>query len=103
MPSQTCFLETKPPGFAARVVHGLRFHLKLASEGCNSMGVAAGFPPLAEYAFDGFGQHRGGSLLALGPRAAFYPRRVTWLASQIPPHGVPAYDGSVGGDSQAAS
>jgi hypothetical protein len=67
MPLQTCFLETRPPGFAARVVHGLRFHLELASEGCNSMGVAAGFPPLAEYAFDGFGQHRGARVLAIGP------------------------------------
>jgi hypothetical protein len=83
-------LETKPPGFAARILRDLAFTLSVTvSESPNGeihAGINAGaghghgvgqllvgFPPYAHYAFGG---GRGARVLALGPTPVYYTRHV---------------------------
>ena len=86
-------LETRAPGFATSLLRPVRLRLEVkvldrsdraglsggvaggVTEGCNFATSAPGFPPIAEYQHDPSGRE-GSTLLAGGPRPAFYRRRV---------------------------
>jgi hypothetical protein len=86
-------LETRSSGFAVSLLRPVHLRLEVhvldrsnrvglsgsvvggVTEGCNVVGGAPGFPPIAEYLHDPSGRG-GATLLADGPRPAFYRRRV---------------------------
>ena len=81
---------SKPPGFAARLLTGLRLTLFVhvttdpnvlyggsfggGGEHMGAGGHAAGFPPLADYRFSF--DRPGATVLSLGPRRVYYERRL---------------------------
>ena len=83
-------LMTKPPGFARRLLTGLRMRLVIdvddqqgrgfggsvggVSDGANVAHLAPGFPPLADYQFAP--AMPGATILTLGPHAVYYVRRI---------------------------
>jgi len=84
-------LETKPPGFAVRLLRRLTFHLNVTvvskedgifggtglgfsgDEGCMYSVAAVGYPPMADYDFSP--GRPGATVLAVGPHPVFYIRR----------------------------
>jgi hypothetical protein len=82
-------LRSKPPGFAFRLLDGLRLQVTVyvtdqpnvgfgsgaggGVEGCNLAFPAPGFPPLADYQFATPGA--GATILSIGPETVYYVRR----------------------------
>jgi len=94
-------LKSQPPGFAFRLLEGLRLSLTVyvtddanrgfgsglgAGAGCGNYALRVpGFPPLAQYQFVVAGP--GATILSSGPQTAYYARRMGGPGAMPPPAG----------------